>query len=146
MTPSSAQSLIDEFVSDTELQLMVAEALNYCAALSAAVALTHGFHEDERVAIEQLHPGLRPWLSVQLLQAEIARVGEELGEAIDNIRHDSPPDDKCPQFPGWHVELGADVLIRVFDTLAKRGVSPGEIFVAKTLVNNSRAHKHGKNS
>jgi hypothetical protein len=152
MTPASAQSLIDEFVSDTELQLMVAEALNYCAALSAAVAFTHGFHDDENelltyVARTETAPNqLAAWTRVQLLQAEIARVGEELGEAIDNIRHDSPPDDKCPQFPGWHVELGADVLIRVFDTLGKRGVSPGEIFVAKTLVNNARAHKHGKNS
>ena len=158
MTPTEAQTLIEEFMSDTEIQTIVIETLNYCSWLSAAVAETHGFHDDERAAIAQLDlsandtkspfagQDLRPWLSTQLLQAEIARIGEELGEAIDNIRHGSPPDDKCPKFPGWHVELGADVLIRVFDTLGKRGINPGEIFVTKTLANNSRAYKHGKNS
>ena len=158
MTPTQAQTLIDEFLSNTEIQSMVVEALNYCAALSTAVAMTHGFHDDEHAAMVQLDLAanneespfrdhdLRPWLDVQLLQAEIARMGEELGEAVDNIRHGSPPDDKCPQFPGWHVELGADVLIRVFDTLGKRGVKPGKVFVAKTLVNNDRPYKHGKNS
>jgi hypothetical protein len=150
MNQASAQSLIDEFVSDTELQLMVAEALNYCAALSAAVALTHGFHEDENelltyVARTETAPNqLAAWTRVQLLTAEFGRIMSEAGEAIENIRKPGP-DSHCPQFPGWHVEA-IDILVRVFDTLGKRGIAPGEVFVAKTLVNNARAHKHGKNS
>jgi hypothetical protein len=68
----------------------------------------------------------------------------EAGEAIENIRKPGP-DSHCPQFPGWHVEA-IDILVRVFDTLGKRGIAPGEVFVAKTLVNNARSHKHGKNS
>ena len=151
MTP---QDIVDEFVNSPEIQVQVVNVLDYCARLSAAVAETHGFHEDEEqlkrlVLSSPLYQEAGysfEWLSLQLLQAEIARMGEELGEAIDNIRHNSPPDDKCPQFPGWHVELGADVIIRIFDTLGKRGINPGEIFVAKTLMNNGRAYKHGKNS
>ena len=159
MTP---QEIVDEFVNSPEIQAQVANVLNYCAGLSAAVAETHGFHEDEKLVTELIRAGIsnfrmnrdaltnieksHDWFQLQLLQAEIARMGEELGEAIDNIRHNSPPDDKCPQFPGWHVELGADVIIRIFDTLGKRGINPGEIFVAKALVNNGRSYKHGKNS
>lgn len=151
-----AQDFVNDFLSSPDTQRWVCAALDYCARLSAAVAETHGFHEDEKAVIRGLtYAALNigdgsfdtlSWFNSQLLQAEIARIGEELGEAIDNIRHDSPPDDKCPEFPGWHVELGADVLIRVFDTLGKRGISPGEIFIAKTLVNSSRSYKHGKNS
>jgi hypothetical protein len=158
--PDSAL-FVQDFLNSPDTQRWVADALDYCARLSAAVAETHGFHEDEQNAEALLREGigasaeygdsdkylqLPEWLRTQLLQAEIARIGEELGEAIDNIRHDCPPDDKCPQYPGWHVELGADVLIRVFDLLGKRGISPGEIFIAKTLVNNGRNWKHGKNS
>ena len=84
------------------------------------------------------------WFDTQVLTAEFGRIMSEAGEAIENIRKPGP-DDHCPQFPGWHVEA-IDILVRVFDTLGKRGISPGEIFVAKTLVNNARAHKHGKNS
>jgi hypothetical protein len=155
MTP---QEIVDEFVNSPEIQVQVVNVLDYCARLSAAVAETHGFHEEERAVKTQLDVAandtkspfmgqdLWPWVDLQLLQAEIARMGEELGEAIDNIRHNSPPDDKYPQFPGWHVKLGADVIIRIFDTLGKRRINPGEIFVAKTLVNNGRPFKHGKNS
>ncbi len=143
-----AQSLIDEFVSDPEMQLMVAEALNYCAALSAAVALTHGFHEDEQFLTKQvavMHgPDLRSWLSAQLLTAEFGRIMSEAGEAIENIRKPGP-DSHLPQYPGWHVET-IDIFVRGFDTLGKREIQPGEIFVAKTLFNITRPHKHGKNS
>ena len=144
LTP--AQALVSDFLSSPDTQRWVASALGYCARLSAAVAETHGFHEDERHVLLDLDEDHAAWLRSQLLQAEIARMGEELGEAIDNIRHDSPPDDKCPEFPGWHVELGADLIIRALDTLAKRGIQPGEIFVAKTLVNIQRSWKHGKTS
>jgi hypothetical protein len=160
VTPTQAQELIDEFVSDPEVQSMVAEALDYCAALSSAVALTHGFHEDENNILESMNKywdfgnecrgeykravAEIEWLKSSTLQAEFGRVMSEAGEAIENIRKPGP-DSHCPQFPGWHVEA-IDILVRVFDTLGKRGVLPGKIFVAKTLVNNGRARKHGKNS
>lgn len=152
MNPTQAQILIDDFLQDPLAQQAVKDALDYCAALSAAVALTHGFHEDEeqmkRLVMDsplyQEASYALPWLSAQLLTAEFGRIMSEAGEAIENIRKPGP-DDHCPQFPGWHVEA-IDILVRVFDTLGKRGISPGEIFVAKTLVNNARAHKHGKNS
>jgi hypothetical protein len=144
MNLDQAQSLISEFVSDQEMQQIVAEALNYCAALSTAVALTHGFHKDEQAVAQQLSTEHANWFAIQLLQAEFARIVSEAGEAIENIRKPGP-DSHCPQFPGWHVEA-IDILVRVFDTLGKRGIQPGEVFVAKTLVNNARSHKHGKNS
>jgi len=148
MTPTQAQALINEFTSEPEIQQVIAEVLNYCAALSAAVALTHGFHEDEQAVRLQLAqaqgPDYRPWLSAQLLTAEFGRIMSEAGEAIESIRKPGP-DDKCPEFTGWHVEA-IDILVRVFDTLGKRGIKPGEIFVAKTIANNAREHKHGKNS
>ena len=158
MTPSEA--LINEFLSSPDTQRWVAGALDYCARLSAAVAETHGFHDDEREVKTFMIDGLYDyadmtddyeplnrlpsWLESQLLQAEFGRIMSEAGEAIENIRKPGP-DDKCPEYPGWQVEA-IDILVRVFDTLGKRGISPGEIFIAKTLVNNGRPYKHGGNS
>jgi hypothetical protein len=96
--------------------------------------------ESERVEVDRQFD----WLESQLLTAEFGRIMSEAGEAIENIRQPGP-DNHCPQFPGWHVEA-IDILVRVFDTLGKRRIQPGEVFVAKTLLNNTRPHKHNKNS
>lgn len=150
MNKSEADTIIKNFLDSPKSQDQVESVLNYCATLCAAVAESHGFHEDEQQARLRLNENSRtepeqlPWLEAQLLTAEFGRVMSECGEAIENIRKPGP-DDKCPQFPGWHVEA-IDTMIRLFDTLGKRGIKPGEIFIAKTLVNNGRAWKHGKNS
>jgi len=147
MDKHDAHLVVNNFIDNQELQKWVANALDYCAALSAAIAETHGFHEDEqnlKKLVETAQSEKVEWLETQLLQAEFGRVMSEAGEAIENIRKPGP-DDKCPQYPGWHVEA-IDILVRVFDTLGKRGIAPGEVFVAKTLVNNGRPYKHDKNS
>jgi hypothetical protein len=157
MTPSEA--LINTFLSSPDAQRWVASALDYCARLSAAVAETHGFHEDEHKVLDLLAVAwehsphipheelarLRQWTEDQFLQAEQARVMSETAEGVENVRKGRGPDDKCPEFPGFAVEA-IDDMIRNLDLLGKRGISPGEIFVAKTLINISRPHKHGKNS
>ncbi len=150
MNNQEATTIIDDFLASPKTQDQVESVLNYCARLCAAVAEAHGFHEDEKAVRLRIEENPRtalehlPWLEAQLLTAEFGRVMSECGEAIENIRKPGP-DDKCSQFPGWHVEA-IDTMIRLFDTLGKRDIKPGEIFVAKTLVNNGRAWKHNKNS
>lgn len=146
MTKDEARSLIDDFMASSDVQERVEQALNYCSQLSAAVAELQGFHDDEaRLDAAVVSPdGLRVWLDAQLLQAELARIVSEAGEAVENLRKPGP-DSHCPEYPGWHVEL-IDILHRVFDTLGKRGVSPGEIFLAKLRYNLARPFMHGKTS
>ncbi len=156
MNKQEATKIVEYFLASPETQDQVEAVLNYCAQLCAAVAKTHGFHNDEEDVLDIINDAeskldfqskprqLEQWAEAQLLTAEFGRVMSECGEAIENIRKPGP-DDKCNQYPGWHVEA-IDVLIRVFDTLGKRGIKPGEIFVDKTLVNNGRAWKHNKNS
>ena len=150
----SSREIVDEFLSNPELQESIIAALNFCAVLSAVVAEAHGFHDDERDLEEYITYGARQhdadpeaalsWFRSQLLQAEFGRIVSEAGEAIENLRKPGP-DSHCPEFPGWQVEA-IDAMIRLFDTLGKRAVRPGEIFIAKMQVNNSRPRKHGTNS
>lgn len=72
----------------------------------------------------------------------IALIHSELSEALENIRHGCPPDDKVPEFTGEEAEL-SDVIIRIFDHAERFKLRVAEAIIAKMEYNRGRAHKHG---
>ena len=158
MTKDDAKERLDFALNNPSHTWELECAVNSLAKLATSIASLSGFHDDEKdlqslLSISNPQKGkyitherrleLSKWLDSQLLQAEIARMGEELGEAIDNIRRGSPKDDKLSEYTGWHVEL-IDVIIRILDTLGKREAPVGEILLTKMLFNSTREYKHGK--
>ncbi len=137
---------LEDFISKSEVRQDLADLIDYIAGLCALNAESKGFHEDEEVVREILkgHPKQLEWFEAQILQAELGRQASEIGEAIEAVRKPGV-DHHCPQFSNFEIEQ-ADVIIRVFDTCAKRKLNIGRALVAKLAYNASRPHKHGKNS
>ena len=72
----------------------------------------------------------------------ICLMHSELSEALEGLRHGDPPDDHIPEFRSSEAEL-ADVVIRIMDYGAARGLRIAEAIIAKTEYNKTRPHKHG---
>lgn len=72
----------------------------------------------------------------------IALMHSELSEALEGLRHDNPPSDKIPAFSSVEEEF-ADVVIRIMDYAALRGLHIAEAVEAKHAFNAGRAHRHG---
>src|SRR5688500_2906056 len=66
----------------------------------------------------------------------------EISEALENIRHGCPPDDKVPEFKGVEAEL-ADTIIRIMDFSFARGYRVAEAVIAKSEMNKTRPRLHG---
>ena len=73
----------------------------------------------------------------------IALCHSELSEALEADRHGNPPSDHIPQFSGVDEEL-ADLVIRLLDLGARRGLNIGAAIAAKAEFNTTRPHRHGK--
>ncbi len=144
MSNKAGTELVERFLTDEHLQRELANWFDVFAAICAASAGARGFHEDEERILNLLSPDDRSWLESQLLQAEIGRIMSEGGEMVEGVRKPAP-DSHCPDFPNWIIE-GADIAIRLGDTMGKRGVSLGKAVVAKLIFNTTRPYKHGKNS
>lgn len=72
----------------------------------------------------------------------IALMHSELSEALEGLRHGNPPSDHIPEFSSLEEEF-ADVIIRIMDMAAHRGLKLGAAIVAKAEFNKTRTHKHG---
>jgi len=88
-------------------------------------AICKGWHDEERNDGEM-----------------IALMHSELSEALEGIREGNPPDDHIPSFSSVEAEL-ADVIIRIMDYAALRGLAVDEAMLAKMQYNKGRSHKHG---
>lgn len=66
----------------------------------------------------------------------------EVSEALEAVRHGNPPSDHIPEFSGTEEEM-ADVVIRIMDYSAKRGLRLGEAIIAKLHFNYNRGFRHG---
>ena len=125
------------------------QAIQNIASTCAMIAWHKGFHDDENALLEHLldtnaSAALQDWTKSAILQAELARIASEVGEAVEAVRKPGK-DQHLPQFDGVVVEL-ADVIIRIMDTCGKRNWPIGEAILEKMTYNATRPHKHGKKS
>lgn len=72
----------------------------------------------------------------------IALMHSELSEALEALRKGNLPDKHIHEYSGLETEL-ADVVIRIMDYSAGRGLRVAEAIEAKMDYNTGRAHKHG---
>ena len=139
-----------------EKSIDIISTINGLMHMCHQIATDHGFHEDHKKVREIIEDNaritlhekvhLRTWFEATTEQAEIARMHSELSEWLEGIRKDPDMlDNHLPHFTAGVVEA-ADTIIRIFDTCAKRGYPLAQALLAKMEFNNSRPHKHGKNS
>ena len=143
---------LEAFLKDEAAQQNLIDALNKFARLCSAQAKATGFTTEPQKIVDYLRVYSDPdndgelvrWFRDCEIQAELARIASEVGEAVEAVRKPDY-DTHLPQFDNFIVEM-ADVLIRVGDTTGRRGMDLGEATVAKMLYNASRPRKHGKGS
>lgn len=127
-----------------------------------ATALKKGFYDEKRNFQDMLDSSLsgpsvtveaaatytlmQEWLKSTAEQAAIARMHSELSEWLEGIRKNPDTrDSHCPEFLSAEIEA-ADLIIRVMDTCGEMGYRLGAAILAKMAYNQTRPHKHGKNS
>lgn len=113
-----------------EVDYIAAEGIHAPMQMAHQTATEKGWHDEPRTLVE-----------------EIALMHSELSEAVEEIRAGHSPtliyyagDNEKPE--GVAVEL-ADVLIRIFDSCAERGIPLVEALALKQAYNRTRPHRHG---
>jgi NTP pyrophosphatase (non-canonical NTP hydrolase) len=139
---------LQKFLTSTAKQAKMAKALNEFASLCAAQAIVSGFTEDQQALQELIKEhGTEEqvdWFNDCVLQAELARISSEVGEAVEGVRN-YHMDAHIPEMENFIIEL-ADVIIRCGDTAHRNYYELGTAIVSKMLYNAMRPHKHGKRS
>ena len=138
-------ALLDKFKTDASLSDSIEESLTLLCSICAANSADRGFHDDE-LALSALTRGTpsHDWTTNAVLQAELARIASEVGEAIEACRKPKR-DEHLESYSNFVVEL-ADIIIRVCDLAGKRSLPLGPALIDKLLYNATRPYKHGKNS
>lgn len=139
---------LEKFLASPRKQAKLAKAIDKFAILCAMQSIKSGFAEDQRGIInlvdEHGTSDQMDWLYDCILQAELARIGSEVGEAVEAVR--KPQIDKSiPDMENFIVEI-ADILIRCGDTAKRAYFNLGPAVVKKMLYNATRPYKHGKQS
>ena len=140
-------SYLEDFQHNEKLRKEIADVLDVLALTCAEASHSKGFHDDDfqlMDVVREAKPELLPHLENQLLQAELARQGSEIGEAVEAVRKPGA-DHHLPKLSNFEVEQ-ADTVVRVMDTCGKRSISIGTAVVEKILYNLTRERLHGKNS
>lgn len=117
--------------SDDIRQVMATQNLNEVADLIHGINRQHGFWPE-------LHPNERNFGEA------VALMHSELSEALEEHRSGRPAyyvENGKPE--GWATEM-VDCMIRMLDFLGAHGVDINNILEEKTLYNNSRPYKHGR--
>ena len=73
----------------------------------------------------------------------IALMHSELSEWLEAVRHGNGPSEHIPEFTATEEEA-ADLLIRLLDQCAYRGMRIAEAVAAKMCFNEGRPYRHGK--
>ncbi|MCB0081496.1 MAG: hypothetical protein KDE47_11210 [Caldilineaceae bacterium] len=128
---------------------------NVIASKAHKMAIEKGFHEEGDALIEELIEldvqefetgnidGGRAKFVVQLIMVkELALISGEVDEAIEAVRAGNETSKKIPHLAV--TEELADVVIRIMDTAAKRGLPLAEAILDKIEFNAGREVKHGK--
>lgn len=140
MSAEIADYSVNEMMEDAFL-----DSFDWMTQEAYQCGVDHGWWETEDRLKEVLkdHPDLAKEAQDGLDGQKLALMTSEISEALDNIRHGRPTDDKIPEFTGEEAEL-ADVIIRIMDYAGRKGLHLGEAILAKHKVNLSRPYKHGK--
>lgn len=146
-TTADADLELNHFLSSPDEQEYLQNALAYFFRLCGVQAARSGF-SDEAYAIQSLlnarAPHLSKWFTECELQAELARIMSEGGEAVEAVRGDKM-DDHLPHQKGVTTEL-ADILIRCGDSSRRHDLPLAAAVIEKMLYNAKRPRKHGKGS
>lgn len=99
------------------------------------ISAEHGFHDNDYSTFFETER------NAQLAQRLMLTVSE-LGEALEAVRHNNPPDSHIPKFTGLEAEL-ADAVIRIMDLAETANCRLAEAIIAKATYNNKRPKMHG---
>lgn len=90
--------------------------------------------------------GVPEYLVLAIKQARIAQklmlVVSELGEALESLRRDDPPDSHIPEFSGVEAEM-ADAIIRLMNLSTDGNFRLADAIIAKAAYNAGRPYQHG---
>lgn len=117
----------------------IGSVLNSLADSAHTNAVSHGFYDDNAIAVKFLERREEPEIAATIrrdfILAQLSKIGCEVGEAVDAIQHG----DDLKLF-----EELADIIIRTLDLSGYLECKIGNWVVDKMSRNRARPYKHGK--